>query len=338
MKSRCLAALVVVLVAALTGCGGKAHPWKSVKLLPSVVSSCPGAANGNGAPGACMPPAGSERALPTTAKLRTGASGITYPDFSNNDPCYCAAVLKAHGHPGEIDKANQGIGFTDSTFIRMAKDARAHGVAVGGYDFDQEYTAAETYKFVKQLRAAGIYRSTPNTFPPTLDVEYGAANRAGLEHQLVVLFREYGRAQIYTGSWYWLPHFGCWVPAHVAFWLSGYPVASLLCGLPGSMWVEHQFTDHGYNGAGYSDMTVWRGSQASFNAFVHVPLKPRNRHAEHERLKALDKKRHGIRIHLLKAGCRVREPRPACRPLFKHGHDVNHEIGPLFARLYPKGH
>lgn len=195
----------------------------------------------------------------------TGASAATYPDFSNNDPCYCAAQLKAHGHVGEIDKVNQGVGFIDSTFGRMIADAKAHGLVVGGYDFDQDYTAAEAYTFVAGLHRAGIYRGTPRTFPPTLDVEFGLPSKSGLEHQLAVLFREYGRAQIYTGPWYWLPHFGCWIPQGVTFWLSGYPVVSPFCGLNGNPFKvnAHQYTDHGATGASqvpYADVTRYLGS------------------------------------------------------------------------------
>lgn len=203
----------------------------------------------------------------------SASASITFPDFSNNDPCYCAAALKAHGHAGEIDKVNQGVGFIDRTFSRMAADAKAHGLSVGGYDFDQEYTAREAYTFVERLKASGITRSATRTFPPTLDVEFGVPSRAGLEHQLAVLFRVYGRAQIYTGAWYWLPHFGCWIPPKVTFWLSGYPTASILCGLPESRWVAHQYTDHGFNGAFSSDMSRWLGSTAGFKGFVQAKSK-----------------------------------------------------------------
>jgi GH25 family lysozyme M1 (1,4-beta-N-acetylmuramidase) len=197
--------------------------------------------------------------------------GAQFPDFSNNDPCYCAVALKTHGIIGEIDKANQGTRFVDSTFVGMVADAKRHKLPVGGYDFDELYTAEETYTFVERLKAAGINRSTVRTFPPTLDVEYGHVSRSGLEHQLAVLFRVYGRAQIYTGTPFWESHFGCWVPAKVTFWIAGYPSAKRPCGLSGSRYLAHQFTDHGFNGAGYADLSDFFGS--TFNHFIQaVPV------------------------------------------------------------------
>lgn len=66
---------------------------------------------------------------------------------------------------------------------------------------------------------------------------------------------------------------------------------------------------------------------------VAKPAK-RNRTAEHARLKRLDVERAAIRRHLLNAGCRVKHPRPACTPLFRHGTAVNREIRVLHSRLY----
>lgn len=295
-----VALLTAVLVAA---CGSQAHPPKTVK-LPPVVKACPEAQAGKGAPGVCAP--GTVAPLLAARASSASTTGITYPDFSNNDPCYCAAGLKAHGHPGEIDKVNQGVGFIDSTFPRMAADAKAHRLIVGGYDFDQEYTAREAYVFVERLHRAGIYRGTPRTFPPTLDVEWGMPSRSGLEHQLAVLSRVFGRAQIYTGGWYWLPHFGCWVPPHVAFWLSGYPVAELFCGLVEAAFVAHQFTDHGYNGAGFSDMTVWRGSTASFATFTQSGPMSTQRHAGQRRaLRAQEALRRELHGDIERHHCRL---------------------------------
>lgn len=196
-----------------------------------------------------------------------------FPDFSNNDPCYCAATLKVHGIKGEIDKANQGTRFIDSTFAGMVADAKLHKLPVGGYDFDELYTAQETYTFVNRLKAVGINRNTVRTFPPTLDIEYFHPTRAGVEHQLAVLFRVYGRAQIYTGSFFWEEHFGCWAPPKVTFWIAGYPTARTPCGVPSTRWYAHQYTDHGFNGAGLADLSRFRGTAALFSHYTQaVPV------------------------------------------------------------------
>lgn len=198
------------------------------------------------------------------------ASATTYPDLSNNDPTYNMAAIKAHGHPAVVLKVNQGVGFLDSTFYYMATAAKHAGLCVGGYDFVQEYTAAEAYTFVNRLHAAGIYRGTSCTLPPTLDVEFGVPSQAGLEHMVAVLVREYGRVQIYTGQWYWAPHFGCWVPPQAHLWLSGYPYASTLCGTRAWQYVVHQYADNAFNGVFSSDMNAWLGSDPGFKAFAQT--------------------------------------------------------------------
>lgn len=249
------------------------------------------------------------------------AKSITFADLSNNDPTYNMAAIKRAGHPAVVLKVNQGIGFLDHTFYYMAIAAKRAGLCVGGYDFDQEYTAAETYAFIARLHAAGIYRNTRCTLPPTLDVEFGIASRAGLEHQLAVLFREYGRAQIYSGAWYWLPHFGCWVPPKVHLWLSGYPFAPTLCGMQQWQYVIHQYTDHGFNGVFSSDMNVWRGSSASFPAYVQAgsPATLRTRLINDRKRRA---KLHSL---LAKRQCRtIHGPKAyrACPVWARHGQEV----------------
>lgn len=305
-RLRPLLALPLAALAFLAGCGGSTrHPARTVKLPPAVVNQCPQAIQGHGGMGGCAPPQVAVKLGSKTA-VASGVhapAGITFPDLSNNDPCVCGATLRQHGLVGEIDKANQGVGFLDGTFYRMIVDAKAHGLAVGGYDFDQEYTQAEAYAFVGQLHRAGIWRNTPNTFPPTLDVEYGASSRAGVERQLAVLYQQFGRAQIYTGGWYWIPHFGCWWPRGVPAWLSGYPAASVFCGLPGSLFAIHQFTDHGYTGASWADMNVWRGSSASFDAYVHRAGPGESAAAKHRRLLAAVKARSELRQLVLKHEC-----------------------------------
>lgn len=259
---------LLILPLLLAGCGGSPSPTAVSRApVPASQTSCPQATAGKGGMGACAP-----KRLGLDLGPVAPQGGITYPDLSNNDPCVCGAAIKAHGHQGERDKANQGVGFEDSTFVSMVKDASAHGLSVGGYDFDEQYTAAETYKFIDRLHAAGIYKNTPKTFPPTVDVEFGNFNKEGLQHQINILKREYGRVDLYTGGWYAIPHFGCWWPKGVTAWLAGYPNASVFCGLSESLFKNHQYTDRGYLGVPghFGDMSVFRGTQAQFNSFVHA--------------------------------------------------------------------
>lgn len=360
------AAFLVVLAAAvlLTACGSHSPP-KTKTLPPSVKQACPEALNGQGAMGECLPAkpqvvpkttpglytTGTARAVPATLFVAFRHGGITFPDFSNNNPCYCARELRAYGHVGEIDKANQGTGFIDRHFAPMVQEAKRHGLAVGGYDFDQQYTAAEAYTFIARLKAAGIYRGTPRTFPPTLDVEFGLASRSGLEHQLAILQRVYGRAQVYTGAWYWLPHFGCWVPRGVTFWLSGYPLASLLCGLPSSMWAAHQFSDHAPTGARQvpnADMSVFRGSAGQFAAYVQVGKAKATKRQLQEQLWHLYRERTALKrliairsAVLTRHHCRgTKRPSRGCREVKRKGdlsHKHLHQIEGAIKGLHRKG-
>ena len=251
--------LIPLLAVLLAGCGGHTKSAISVS-RHAVAPACPEAANGHGSPGICAPR--------TFSIPRTVERGPTYPDRSNNDPCYCGAQIKAAGQVGLIAKANQGVGFIDSTEVGMIASARAAGLAVGVYDFDQDYTVAEARVLVARAQAAGIFPTTPNTFPLYFDVEYGAFSYSGLMAQIAYVRALGYRVGIYTGQWYWGPHAGCRWPTGVTAWLSGYPVATPICGLPSSLFVAHQFTDIPV------DETVYLGS--SFAAFVNaLPPKPR---------------------------------------------------------------
>lgn len=329
-----LAAIVLV-----AGCGEGGPPkttTTTTRPVPtSAVAACPQAAHGEGAMGVCVPRRLGLSSIPSTQQ----PAGITWPDMSNNDPCICGAAIRGHGHVGEIDKTNQGVGFTDSYFVRMVKDAARHKLAIGGYDFDSEYTANEVYKFIDRLHAGGIYKGTPNTFPPTLDVEFGAFSKTGLQHQVNILYREYGRVQIYTGGWYYLPHAGCWIPKHAEiFWLSGYPNASVFCGVSENMFKVHQYTDHGYNGGIFSDMNVWRGNGKQFNAYVHRAKPAPTKAQLQAELWREYKRRVALRGLRLRHGCAPPHKvtpytraykRHACPAWTKHGGEVNKKIKEL---------
>ncbi len=241
---------------------------------------------------------------------------VTYPDLSNNDPASCSQMrlIASHHHPAVYLKVNQGLGFTDAYFAPQVRCAQRAGMVPGGYDFVSEYSAAEANRFVALLHAAGMFKTTPNWLPPTLDVEYGSANRAGLQRMIDILFAAFGRVNIYTGGWYWTPHFGCFWPAHVTAWISGYPTAPAVCGLPASLYSQHQFTDAGNNGAFASDMTVWLGSAAAFRAFAHIPA-PVSHAVQIARVRAL---RATLRALLTKRGCRLKGAVYHACPIWLH--------------------
>lgn len=276
-----LAALVAfaVLVLAVAACGGSQHLPKGAlggapaqhHPLATARQACPNATSGNGSMGACAPTSVGLSAPHALVGGRLGAnSQPSFVDLSNNDPCYCAVALRKAGYKGEIDKANQGTGFIDSTFVAMIKGARAAHLAVGGYDFDETYSVAEAKVFVSQLRAAGITPHGHDEFPAVFDVEYGAFSLAGLQAQIAYVRHQGYRVEVYTGGWYWTAHAGCtWVG--VPAWLAGYPDAPIFCGLSSSLYADHQFTDHAtIDGSHSSDASVH--VTGSWAAEINAPL------------------------------------------------------------------
>jgi hypothetical protein len=249
-----LVALAFLLLAAvaIAGCGGGDQ-----------AKVCPAATNGHGSPGICAP-----KNVKLKLALPTVEAGPRYQDRSNNNPCYCGALIRNEGYRGLIAKSNQG-GFIDQTAAGMIASARAAGLAVGLYDFDQNYTIAEAQLFVSRARAAGITPTGRNEFPLYFDVESGAFSLPGLRAQIAYVRSQGYRVGEYTGNWYWGPHAGCaWTG--VSAWLSGYPNAIIPCGLSLSLYLAHQFSDNPV------DVTVYRGSLAQFEAFVNnlAPPKP----------------------------------------------------------------
>lgn len=256
-----LAALAVVIGCAVSGCGSPAPVQRAI---PSPGSGCPQAADHHGYMGECAP---------RTFKLAPGPvttpNGVRFEDRSNNNPCVCGSAIKAAGYSGLIVKANQGSGFIDPWAVRQVQSARAAGLAVGLYDFDYDYSISEADALLRVAHAAGIEPGSANTFPLTFDVEAGNFNYGGLLAQIAHVRAAGYRVQIYSGSWYWASPRICSWPAGVPAWLSGYPNASLACGLPASLFVEHQYTDSP------EDLTVFLGSSDQFQQFVAaVPPKP----------------------------------------------------------------
>jgi Glycosyl hydrolases family 25 len=256
----------------LGGCGATFRPV----VVPRVAQVCPQAADGRGSMGACTPQPtlllAADRTLVHGFRATAASHRITFPDLSNNDPCVCGGAIRRAGNQGLIVKVNQGTYYRDPWAAPMVRSARAAGLAVGGYDFVSEYSRAEAAVMTEQLVRAGITRRTARTFPPVLDVEYGPANRAGLEEMIRYLTKQFGRVMIYTASWFWTPHFGSWWPRGVTAWVAGYPEATPLPGLPERLKVAHQFSDHEWFGGGYGDMSVWLKSKVAFDRFVRTPF------------------------------------------------------------------
>lgn len=256
-----LLAPLLAAVLLLAACGASSHTTPTPTRVAQA-AVCPLAADGHGQAGVCAPASVLRDAASRPHLAAAADASPQFEDLSNNDPCNCGPAIRAHGMSGLIVKANQGVGFIDWTAVPMVQSARAAGLAVGMYDFDQDYTVAEAQVFVARARAAGILPNTPNTFPLYLDVEYGNFNYGGLIAQIAYIRSQGYRVGIYTGDWYWGPHAGCQWPAGVTAWLSGYPSAIVPCGLPGLLFQAHQYTSTPV------DISVFLGSTSQFTAFV----------------------------------------------------------------------
>ncbi len=286
-------------------------PASPVAAAKFAAVACAGADQGGGRMGECNPAAvsvpGTGEFFRSLRAASASVNGITFPDLSNNDPASDSQIVAiAQHHQLIINKANQGTGFIDRTFLPMTLSARRHGMATGGYDFVSCYCVAEAKVFSDRLAAAGMTRTSTRWAPPTLDIEYGSATRTGVQAMVNYLIARWGRVNIYTGGWYWTPHLGCWWPkGAVPAWLAGYPSAPVFCGLPPSLYTQHQYTDAGWNGAFNSDMTVWLRPPAAFDRFINakpVPTASQVRARRHARLARLYRERAQLR-HLRAARC-----------------------------------
>lgn len=316
--------LPMALVVLLVGCGSSAPPKPNPKPSSAAINlaaakqECPQAADGRGHMGACAP-----KSLRLTVTRPTAVVGPTYVDLSNNDPCDCGAAIRAQGHVGLIVKLNQG-GFVDSTAAGMVASARAARLAVGGYDFDQNYNVPEAKILVVRLRAVGILPHTRNTFPVIFDIEYGAFSLTGLRAQIRYVQAQGYRVAIYTGGWYWTPHAGCtWVglPA----WLAGYPTAPIFCGLPVGLYNDHQYTSTGnVTSTLTGDVSVHTAGLAPFERYVNnAPVKP-------TKLATLITRRNRLRQLETRRSCRTRpHGYGACRVWLPEGQRIDRQIARL---------
>lgn len=279
---------------------GYQYPYKTVKPPPVPPGQTTSNCNVKPSPthqaakqlgmGSCLP---NKSGVVKTGSLQfenaAAITATTYgPDLSNNDPVYGDASWAAIGAKNAfvIVKVNQGTYYIDRTAKAMTDTARRHGLAVGGYDFAdvcRSTPQAEAAVFVAAARADNLVGGR-GVLPLTGDMEYptgslGCNARSWINDWIFAVHGLTGEwPMIYTGAWWWDPHVGCWWPGYSISWVSGYTsTASLLanympCGL--AHLDIHQYSDHGFNGAIYSDMSYWRAGTAAFDKATNVPTGP----------------------------------------------------------------
>lgn len=313
--------LALAFMLALSSCGGaRGHPKATIppaEVVQPIVPK-PGAAGapqapgcdaraqaeveaGDGSLGVCAPHLTAFGGAPPTTPM-----GITGPDVSNNDPFFTWHPVRAHGHPFAYNKIIQGTRFVDLTAAGMASAQRAASIVPGGYDFLEvcrTSSAGEARLFASRLKAIGL---TGKAFVPIGDAEWPlkapcsvAAARAWITSWIDTVHALVGRwPGIYTGAWWSNPNLGCWRPPHALRWVSGFGSRGSLpipCGWGGvDLW---QYTDAGFNGVTFTDMSRLEVPQSRFEA---RPAR-RNKKAE---LNALYRQRKKVRALIVKHACR----------------------------------
>lgn len=183
-------------------------------------------------------------------------------DRSNNNPIYGVSTwkhIRALGFSYCHFKTSEGSTYHDPTVVRMAGDARAAGLLVGGYHFAHPCltsSIAEANLFLSMLHAARL--DTPSSAMPVLDVEYGGCASGTATNVWIqsvynrVRAATHLRMGVYSGNWWLAPHTNClfkYLPGDTIAWISGYPSAVAPCGRTAID--EHQYTssgDHGLSG------------------------------------------------------------------------------------------
>lgn len=263
-----LIAVALILVFAVgVFVGAYVYPYRTVpapkvppgQALPNP-STCPHTMGG------CLP----KPKLANQASITATRQG---PDLSNNDPVYEPGQTAIARHNAfEIVKVSEGTGYVDPTAAPMARDARRHGLVLGGYDFLHVCLVsptAEAQVFAAALRRDGL--TGLRTLPPTGDAEWPSSPQCNVRAWITawaatVYAAVHRHPMIYTGAWWWNPHVGAWWLSHALAWMSGYTSwpPPFPAGHPGlDIW---QFTDHGWNGASTGDLSIWHDSAAAFRS------------------------------------------------------------------------
>jgi hypothetical protein len=312
MKSRCLAALAVALLFAFAGCGSTRTT--TVFRTPSAVTPTVQAASCNPAPGkgtmgACTPAETPGLRVAVPLKRNT----VLIPDVSEFQSCalYSEAIFRVY---------EAGTGREDTRALCHARALQARHAWYAVYAFLRPGHGGCVYQ---ANRTIAIVRHIGGVVGPII-----ADAEVWLPAGFVTCFVRTLQAQGYVALIYTAP--GTWPGGAFAVrvWVAAYPYRPP-CFSNACPYLAHQFSE-AFNCRGvFGDCSVNEGILAIRQ---HAGPKPHNRSAEHRHLKALDIERHHIRQYLLNAGCRVKHPRPACRPLRKRGAAVNREIRVLKSR------
>lgn len=270
----------VVLVFALGVFVGFHYPYRTVPAPRIPPGQTAPSSNCRHVMGGCLP-------KPTVENQASITATNQGPDLSNNNPVSCSQMAAIAAHNAFVILKVNEAGYVDRMAAGMAICARAHGLTVGGYDFLHvclNDPAWEAHVFLAHLADDGLVG--PGSLPGVGDVEWPQHPQCNVRSWLltwlaVVKAGDRGREpMLYSGAWWWNPHVGAWWPNPALGWVSGYvpfppPIPAGLAHL--DIW---QFSDHGWNGATTSDLSVWRDGVPAFLAVTGAPApKPVDRYA-----------------------------------------------------------
>jgi GH25 family lysozyme M1 (1,4-beta-N-acetylmuramidase) len=196
-------------------------------------------------------------------------------DLSNNDPSFGQwSTIRKH-ESFVYFKVNEGTGFIDHTAAQMAREARAAGLLVGGYDFQHVCGAnpvAEARTFINAARADRLL-SGPGVLPPTADFElsFGVCNASAWLRAWSNEVRKFAKDDVYSDPGFFVPEVGCFSDADYG-WVADLGGFVPLCGLHT---VFHQYSWAAWDGVAHVDGDVFLGSYAQLQALAsQTPAKP----------------------------------------------------------------
>lgn len=290
---RRLALLFPLLLLVAAGCAPSSppHPAATTTQAPCVIPA------GHGSMGA-------------TLRCRVGApllqlaapAGQTGLDLSNNNPSYGHWGLIRRHDSFAYFKVSEGTGFVDDTAARMAREARAAGLLVGGYDFLHvcgDSPVGEAWVFIGAARRDGLI-SGRGVLPATADFELGTGCNAGAWLRAWSdTVRRLTRDSVYSDPGYYLPEVRCFTDADYG-WVADLDGFQALCNLHT---VFQQYSWAAWDGAGYADGDVFRGGYQQLQALAGItPPKPP---APKPSRVALLRLRNVLRADLTRRRCRV---------------------------------
>lgn len=334
--------LAAVVAAFLIGCGGttpissRSAPQPAITPLPAQSICRPGSM---GAALRCSSKLGA--LLQLQSGPEPGQTGI---DLSNNDPSFGSwRTIRRHASFAYF-KVSEGTGFIDGTASQMAREAKAAGLLIGGYDFQHVCGVnpfSEADVFILAAKHVGLLKGS-GVLPPTADFEAGGGCNAKVWlGQWSRTVRRVTRDMVYSDPGFYNPSVGCFSEADYG-WVADLGAFAPLCGL---RTIFHQYSFAAWDGVAHVDGDVFRGSYrqlAALAASAPVETNTQKRARWKRELDAHYRLRAELHAFIDKHHCRRGRPwfghakprnfHTRCGKALAAGKRQNHEINAFHAK------